>query len=381
MKLTIPAPELTAALTFAAGLCPARPITPITAAVLLSATDADQLQIRSTDLERFADLTTAADVATPGQAAVSGRLLAEVAKHCRGEVTLTLDNAVTVSTERGWWTLPTLPAEDIPPMPELGHRLGRIRGAALAAALARVAPVAGADRDLPVLGAVHVHADTQRVRLEATDRYQAAWCDTHWAADLTDPVDLYLPADAAPHLQAVASAADTAEVTLTATDGTFALTGARHTFRCRLAAEPIPDLTTFDRPADTYTTEIRLPAKDLRDAVGAVRLVLDQFAPAKLTITPDVLSVDTAHVHDQAAAHHLPVLAHRGAPELAIGLNPARLLHAVTLCGTDQVTIAATTAGTQVLIRGVADGAPVTDYRHIVMPQRLPDQPTPAVQR
>lgn len=69
----------------------------------------------------------------------------------------------------------------------------------------------------------------------------------------------------------------------------------------------------------------------------------------------------------------------RGDLEFEVGLNPARLLQAISLCGSPQVAIAFRSAGKPVLVRPT-DGEPANDYRHIVMPMRLTG-PAPTAQR
>lgn len=368
MKLTIPQPDLLAAIAYASRLCPSRPLVPITGAVLLAATDAG-LRIRATDLDHFADVTAPAHVADTGRAAVSGRLLAAIAKLCRGDVELIAESGLQVRVNGGSWTLPLLHDEDFPATPPAGTPLGTVDGDTLARALSRTGPLAArAHESVTNLHAVHLHTGPQ-LTIEATDRYQAAFTDIDWSPTC-DPADLHLTASAVPHLTDLAKTAT--DVTLSTTDSTLTATTGSQSLTARHAGEPMPNLATYDRPASDYPLEVHVQTRQLRDALAAVQLVLDRHDPVRLLITPEQIRLTAPLADATAAEHQLPVLQHRGDdPEFVIGLASARLTEALTMCGTPEIAIACRAPTRPILIRSVNTGEPDNRYRHVLMPQRL----------
>src|SRR5262249_36850647 len=72
------------------------------------------------------------------------------------------------------FTLPTMPVEDYPTLPEMPETAGTVEAGPFAAAVAQVAVAAGRDDTLPMLTGVRVELEGEKLTLLATDRYRRA---------------------------------------------------------------------------------------------------------------------------------------------------------------------------------------------------------------
>src|SRR6185437_3692 len=78
------------------------------------------------------------------------------------------------------FTMPTLPVDDYPALPEMPAVAGTIGADVFAAAVSQVAVAAGRDDTLPVLTGVRIEIEGDRVTLAATDRYRLAVRELRW---------------------------------------------------------------------------------------------------------------------------------------------------------------------------------------------------------
>ena len=181
MKFRLERDVLADAVAWAARTLPSRPSMPMLAGLLVDA-GADGLTLSSFDYEVSGRVAVAADVDEPGRVLVSGRLLADIARALpAAPVTVTSEGSrVEVRCGRSSFTLPTLPVDDYPTLPDMPGSTGTIPGATFAAAVAQVAIAAGRDDTLPTLTGIRVEIDGSTITLAATDRYRLAVREFAW---------------------------------------------------------------------------------------------------------------------------------------------------------------------------------------------------------
>jgi DNA polymerase-3 subunit beta len=90
---------------------------------------------------------------------------------------------VEVTCGSARFTLPTLPVEEYPALPDLPAAAGQVDRAAFAAAVEQVALAAGRDDTLPVLTGVRIELSGETMTLAATDRYRLAVRELAWRPD------------------------------------------------------------------------------------------------------------------------------------------------------------------------------------------------------
>ena len=96
-----------------------------------------------------------------GAALVSGRLLAEITKALPAKpVDIAAVGAhLELVCGSARFTLPTMPVEDYPTLPEMPESAGTVDAAAFAAAVAQVAIAAGRDETLPMMTGVRIELE------------------------------------------------------------------------------------------------------------------------------------------------------------------------------------------------------------------------------
>ena len=183
MRFRVERNEFTDAVSWTARTLPQRPTgqLQVLSGLMLATTD-DGVRLSAFDYEVAAEGTVPAAVADPGSALVPGRLLAEITRALpAAPIDVEADaNRLVLTCGSTRFTLPLLPVEDYPDLPAMPDEVGRIEGAAFAAAVGQVVVAAGRDETLPVLTGVRMEITGERLVLAATDRYRLAVREIPW---------------------------------------------------------------------------------------------------------------------------------------------------------------------------------------------------------
>lgn len=181
MKFRVVRDEFADAVAWVARSLPSRPPVPVLGCVVLTAND-QGLQVAGFDYEVSAIETISAEVAEPGTVLVSGRLLADITRALPSKpVDVSVDGTrVAIACGSSKFSLPTMPVEDYPELPEVPQTTGTVPGDLFAEAVAQVAVAAGRDDTLPMLTGVRMEIDGDRVVLAATDRFRLAVRELQW---------------------------------------------------------------------------------------------------------------------------------------------------------------------------------------------------------
>ncbi|KUN58445.1 DNA polymerase III subunit beta [Streptomyces griseorubiginosus] len=370
MKLTIDQSHLAAAIGYAARSLPARPPAPVLAGVLLDALD-DRLRVSAFDYEVSADTNCPATVTENGRALISGRLLSDIVATVRGDVHLELTGSrMLLRAGSARFTLPTLPLEEYPALPEPSATTGTLAGADLAEAVTQVACAVGKDDTLPLLTGIGLRHDNTAgaLTLYATDRYRFAVRTLTWKdADLPDGTAV-VPTKAL--LDAAKAVADDTTVDLalpTASSGLFTVRGTGHTNTIRAMEGELPKYEALFPTEFEHQATVEVAA--LKAAAQRVALVsAKKESPIKLTFTADdTLVLEGGTSDDAQAVDNVDTSLEGG--ELSIAFNPAFLIDGLTALNTDRVQFQFTTATKPAVLRGHnTDGQAL---RYLLMPIRL----------
>ncbi|NUS45903.1 MAG: DNA polymerase III subunit beta, partial [Mycobacteriaceae bacterium] len=181
LKFRVAREDFAEAVAWVARSLPARPPVPVLGGVLLAA-DEDGLTVSGFDYEVSAQIRTAAEVDGHGEVLVSGRLLADITKALPNKpVDVSVDGSrVLIACGSAKFSLPTMPVEDYPQLPELPQQTGSLTGELFAEAIGQVAVAAGRDDTLPMLTGIRVEIEGAAVVLAATDRFRLAVRRIEW---------------------------------------------------------------------------------------------------------------------------------------------------------------------------------------------------------
>ncbi|WP_410666637.1 DNA polymerase III subunit beta [Amycolatopsis sp. cmx-4-68] len=168
MDVTAPAHRLSAAVSAASRLLPAR-------ARLWLRADSGGLTVAGSDADLAVRLRCPATSHTDGSVAVPAAPLAETLKMLDTElVRLVVEGSrLALRLDNARFALPLLAAEAEGPAGELA-RVSEVDGSAFASALRIVAGTAAKDDPLPLFTGVRLQADGDRLTLTASDRYRMA---------------------------------------------------------------------------------------------------------------------------------------------------------------------------------------------------------------
>ena len=351
-----------------------RPIQTALLGIMIEA-DGNKLVLSGSDLETASRATTEADVATSGKVLVPGKLLADISRSLPNKpVTIQLDGTrVLVNAGSAKFTLPLLPINEYPNLPELPETLGTIESEVFAQAVSQVATAAGKDDSLPSLTGVHVEVKGENITMAATDRYRLA------VRELT-----FNPSK--PNTEAVAliRARTLVEATKTLTNTkNVNISLAPSTSTDRLAGFQTDTKSTTTRlldgtfppyrhliPQESLTTTV-IEVAPFLDAVRRVALVTDKTIPLKLTFTGNSVTLE-AGGGDEAQANEVFDIQKTG-EDLSIAFNPNYLLDGLHAISAPFAQISFNTSGKAAILMGKqsADGPTIENFRYLLMPTKF----------
>ena len=397
MKFRVARDDLADAVAWVAKSLPTRPPVPVLGGILLEVRGST-LTVAGFDYEVSTRAEISVDtvdslgseVTADGSAErvlVSGRLLAEITRALPAKpVDFAVDGPrVSIVGGSARFTLPTMPVEDYPPLPEMPGASGTVDAATFAEAVAQTAVAAGRDDTLPMLTGIRVEIDGDRLTLAATDRFRLAVRELRWTPDVPNlSTAVLVPA------RTLADAAKTlggaADVTIALGAGLLGLQAAGRRTTVRLLDVEFVKYRSL--LPSTHTTTVDVPVSELGESIRRVALVTDRGHHLRMQITDGSLTLTAGGDDEGRAEEELQVEA--DGAELLIAFNPAYLLDGLGVVHSDSVRLAFTTparpallvpitasgeAGGEAVADNGPDGAPGTAnsaYRYLVMPARLP---------
>ena len=374
MKFTIEQSKLVDVVNWVSRSLSTRPIQTALLGIVIDA-EGGKVALSGSDLETASRATTDAEIATPGKVLVPGKLLADISRSLPNKpVTIQLDGTrVLVNAGSAKFTLPVLPINEYPNLPEMPEALGVIDADLFNEAVAQVATAAGKDDSLPSLTGVHVEVNGENITMAATDRYRLA------VRELT-----FSPAR--PNTEAVAlirarTLHDAAKTLVTTKNVNIAL--APTASNDRLAGFQSETKSTTTRlldgtfppyrhllPQESLTTTV-IEVAPFLDAVRRVALVTDKTIPLKLTFTGNSVTLE-AGGGDEAQANEVFEINKTG-EDLSIAFNPNYLLDGLHAINAPFAQISFNTASKAAIIMGKKNAdAPATDnFKYLLMPTKF----------
>ncbi len=385
MRIRLERDVLAEAVQWAARSLPTRPSVPILAGLLVRA-DASGVTFSSFDYETSAQISVKGTVTDEGEALISGRLLADIARSLPNKpVDITADDSrMELICGSARFTLQTLPVADYPSLPDMPASTGAVPSSPFAQAVSQVVVAAGRDELLPVFTGIRVEIEGDTISLLATDRYRMALKELTWnpestQASATALVPARVLADTAKSMTAgeqvvLSLASEGAGDGIIGFEGDGAA-GQRQTTTRLLDGE-------FPKVRHIMNTQavmsVRVSTADAIAAAKRVALVAERNTSLRMLIGDGTVTLEAA-TGDQAQASESieATIDQPGGGEPAVtaaGFNPSYLLDALSVFDTPYVNFAFTAPSKPCQLTGLADldGEPLTDYRHVIMLMRLP---------
>jgi DNA polymerase-3 subunit beta len=377
MKLRVERDALADAVTWAARSLATRPTVPVLAGLLLTV-DETSLTISGFDLEASTRITVDVNVGTTGQALVSGRLLAEITRSLPPHpVDVALDGArLTISCASARFTLPTMPVEDYPRLPDMPAVAGRVDGSLFATAVAQAAVAAGRDDTLPMLTGVRVEIIGEKLTFAATDRYRLAVRELEWQPESDLDVQVLVPARALADAAKSLAGHDQLTIALSnaiaggTAEGIIGFSATGHEATTRLLDAQFPPYRTL-LPTD-WASSAEVSVSAFTESVKRVALLADRGTPVRLEFADGGVALSAGGENEGRAEEALEI-AFEGEP-ITTAFNPGFLIDGLAAVGAGTARLLFTSANKPVVIRPVAGSGAGSDadYTYLIMPVRLP---------
>jgi DNA polymerase-3 subunit beta len=374
MKFRVERDTLADAVAWTAKSLPSRPSVPVLAGVMLRVGDG-ALQVSGFDYEVSSQATVDVQADADGAALVSGRLLAEITKALPAKPVdiAAVGSHLELVCGSARFTLPTMPVEDYPTLPDMPATAGSVDAAAFAGAVSQVAIAAGRDDTLPMLTGVRMELDGSTLTLLATDRYRLAVREMQWVPGEPDgTVHALVPA------KTLAETAKTlgplgGEVTIAlsrggAGEGMIGFAAGTRRTTSRLLDGELPNVRSLF--PDTYAAQARVQVSALTEVVRRVALVAERATPVRLTFGDYGVVVEAGGTEEARASEAMDAT-FTGDP-MTIAFNPQYLLDGLSAVdSTLAVFRFVDPIKPAVISPGSDDGEVQPGYRYLIMPIRL----------
>jgi DNA polymerase III subunit beta len=326
----------------------------------------ERLEVTGTDQ----DLTISTEVAVAGlgdgAVVAPGRLLTDIVRALEPGAVLVQgdEEELQVSAGRSQFTLRPYRAGDFPHLPASSGETVSLSTTGLAEALRQVVRAASSEDTRPVLTGVLVAAESEGLRLVATDSYRLAVKDLPGARDvLSQGQKVLVPSRALAELQRLLGGeTQTVELRLGAHDVRFAVGQVKLTTRL-IEGEfpPYRQLIPFN-----YPNRLVIIRESFLDAIRRVRLVArDATTPVRISLRSDTVQLSVV-TNDWGQAVEEVDAKYEGS-EMTIAFNPQYLAEGVEAVTGDEVVLESIDA----LKPATLKPTDKTDYVYLLMPVRV----------
>jgi DNA polymerase-3 subunit beta len=370
VKFRVERDDFAEAVAWTARSLPARPAVPVLSGLRLEVVG-HALTLSGFDYEVSAQATLDVQAEEAGTVVVLGRLLSEITRSLPvAPVQIQTDgNRAVLTCGTARFTLPTMPVEDYPTLPDMPPPAGTIASDAFAAAVGQVYVAAGRDDTLPVLTGIRVEIDGDSLTLAATDRYRLAVRELKWRPEEgAQAATALIPArtinDAAKTLATTGAEVAIALGNGAQGEGMAGFSGGTRRTTTRLLDGEFPKYRSLI-PAD-FSSAAEVSTTSLLDAVKRVSLVAARNTPIRLTFEAGQVVLD-AGAGDDAQASESIEAAYEG-EGMTIAFNPGYLVDGLTAIGSDSAVLSFNGPVKPSVITGKETEA---DYRYLLMPVRL----------
>ncbi|MCZ4077476.1 DNA polymerase III subunit beta [Rhodococcus sp. H36-A4] len=388
LKFRVAREDFSDSVAWVARSLPSRPPVPVLGGVLL-AVDEQGLTVSGFDYEVSAQVRVSAEVATAGRVLVSGKLLADITKSLPNKpVDVGVEGTrVLITCGSAKFSLPTMPVEDYPQLPELPTQTGSIPVEVFSEAIAQVAVAAGRDDTLPMLTGIRVEIAGTKVVLAATDRFRLAVRELDWTPvgeDITTEVLIPAKTLSESAKTLVGNASSLVELALGSgstigADGLLGIISEGRRTTTRLLDADFPKFRQLLPPEHTAVAVVEIAP--LVEAIKRVALVAERGAQVRLEFSAEGVLLSAGG--DDAGRAEEALLADFQGEALTIAFNPGYLIDGLSSLHSEKVTFGFTTPSRPAVLRPTSQdelvpdssgkfAAPQSAYTYLLMPVRLP---------
>ncbi|GAA3595729.1 DNA polymerase III subunit beta [Klugiella xanthotipulae] len=378
MKFTVNRDVFSEAVSFVVKLLPQRTTLPLLSGALIEA-DGSTLTLSSFDYEVSARTQVTADVEAGGRALVSGRLLNDIANRLPQApiVISTEDGRIQVKCGSVSFSLPAMPVDEYPTVPQIDDVSGLVPGEDFASAIAQVSLAASKDDVTPVITGVQFEINENSLGLIATDRYRVAVREIDWENSMSgDALTALVPARIVTEVGKTFAHSTTVSVAIVSKDERelISFTADNKTVTSLLIKGNFPPVRRlFPEKVENYAV---VNTNDLIEATNRVGLVLDREAALRFSFREGSVTLEAAG--SEAAQASETIDAHLAGDDTVVSLKPQFLLDGLRSAHSEYARISFTKTDNPnkpgpVLITSQTskDEAGLDSYKYLLQPNLL----------
>lgn len=372
MKFRVEYDVINNAVSWTARILPNRPRQPYLSGIKIVATDDGNVTFSGFDLTVSTQSTIIAEVFTPGEVIVSGRLLSDICKQLpnrKVEVSLEKNNVI-ITCGSSKFNLLEIPNDEYPKIPELPEKIGSVEAGIFSSAASQASMSVARDLTLPQINAVKVEISGPEVTFLATDRYRLTQSDFIW-----EPVD---PEFSAETLIDAHFLSDVAKTLTTA--GKIGIhfnpeknniigfsTEGKHTSRTIIDGNYPAVKQLFPSSSETYVV---ISTEEIIKSLRRVSTVSSRGSAVKLSFSKGEVKLEAGQGEDAQASEVIPATLH--GEDIVIAFKSDFLLDGLNAISTPYVRLSFTTPTkpTVITAQKELDGEDITDFRYLLMPTR-----------
>lgn len=378
MKFEVNRDIFSDAVSFVVKLLPQRPTLPILSGVVLEARDG-QLSLSSFDYEVSSRTSIEANIDDEGAVLVPGRLLSDIASRLPNAPVRVEreERGIVVRCGRTSFTLPTMPIEEFPSLPQVDGVSGVVSGADFSEAIGQVAVAASREDVAPVITGVHLTFDASTLSMVATDRYRVAVRELGWASNFESGESALVPARTLAEVGKSFAHAEEIVITLVAEGERrmIAFSAQGRTVTSLLIKGSFPAVQRLF-PAETPHFAV-MQSSEVVDAVRRMQLVLEREQALRFSFTQESLTLEAIGAEQAAGSEELGVTL--TGDDIVVSLKPQFLLDGVGAIHSAFTRIAFTATDNPnkpgpVLLTGMTsleEPAPQDGFRYLLQPNLL----------
>jgi DNA polymerase-3 subunit beta len=370
MKFMVERDPLLDALSWVSKSLSSRPIQTALLGILIDVEE--ELVFTASDFETTSSAHIPAEVIHKGKVLLPGRLLVEIVKALPNKtVSIYQDGTkVFVSAGSAKFTLPTLPLQEFPNLPNKPEVVGVFTADVFTESVNQVAIAAGRDDSLLTLTGVSININNNEIIFAATDRYRLAVKNSEWESvnDEFEATTL-IRARTLTEVSRSVSQKDKIEIGLSANTSHEKLIGFSAGGKTLISRVLDGTFPPFNHLLPKESSAFALVNRtDLLDSVRRVSLVTDKTVPLRLSFTENALNLEAGAGDDAQASEALEII-YEG-EELNIAFNPQFLIDGLNAIDGDRVYISFTGSNKPAVLSGEENGTPLETFRYLLMPMK-----------
>lgn len=324
----------------------------------------DQLSVTGTDLDLTIQLQLQVGGDRDGTVVLPARLTTDIVRSLgSGAVELSVDgDDVSISGGRSQFAVRPFSADDYPRLPTPATSAVTLPAAEFGDALRQVVRAASTDEARPILTGVLLAAESDGLRLVATDSYRLAVRDLPGTSVLGADQKVLVPSKALSELQRLLPHEGDLTLRLGERDATFEVGGTRVT--TRLIEGEFPNYRQLIPPS--YPNTLTVQREPLLEAIRRVKILARDATPVRLQISSDSVRLMAITQDVGNATEELD--ASLDGTEMTVAFNPDYLAAGVEAAASDEITLQTLDALKPAVVRG----AQHPEFLYLLMPVRVP---------